>query len=169
MLRNFLQSHHDVESGLCTSGLGIGLCHLCRWWRLFWGICSHSQSWVSLALSKLRFHFDWLRHFPTNSVLMIRLYYKLTRSLQTFILAFDYAVIRDNIQTRHSTMGQLFRKLFLSTSIVVSVVIVFAFCWHSLEEIHYLKSFYPKSFTVEKSFYASAVELVKVIIVSLPF
>ena len=66
-------------------------------------------------------------------------------------------------------MGQLFRKLFLSIAIVVSVVIVFAVCWHSLEEIHYLKSFYPKSFNVEESFYASAVELVKVIIVSLPF
>ena len=66
-------------------------------------------------------------------------------------------------------MGQLFRKLFLSFAVVVSVVIVFAVCWHSLEEIHYLKSYYPKSFTVEEAFYASAVELVKVIIVSLPF
>ena len=66
-------------------------------------------------------------------------------------------------------MGRQFRKLFLSVAVAVSVVIVFAVCWHSLEEIHYLKSFFPKGFTVEEAFYASAVELVKVLIVSLPF
>ena len=66
-------------------------------------------------------------------------------------------------------MGRIFRKLFLSIAVVISVVIVFAVCWHSLEEIHYLKSFFPKSFTVEEAFYASAVELVKVFITSLPF
>jgi len=66
-------------------------------------------------------------------------------------------------------MGRLFRKLFLSIAVLISAVIVFAVCWHSLEEIHYLKSFFPKSFTVEEAFYASAVELVKVIIISLPF
>ncbi len=66
-------------------------------------------------------------------------------------------------------MGRRFRKLFLSIAVVISVVIVFAVCWHSIEEIHYLKSFFPKGFTVEEAFYASAVELVKVLIVSLPF
>jgi len=65
-------------------------------------------------------------------------------------------------------MGRQFRKLFLSIAVVISVVVVFAVCWHSLEEIHYLKSFFPQSFTVEEAFYASAVELVKVLIVSLP-
>ena len=65
-------------------------------------------------------------------------------------------------------MRELFRKLFLSIAVIISVVIVFAVCWHSLEEIHYLKSFFPKSFTVEQAFYASAIELVKVIIISLP-
>lgn len=40
--------------------------------------------------------------------------------------------------------------------------------WHSVEEIHYLKSFYPETFTVEEAYYASKVELVKVAIISLP-
>ena len=66
-------------------------------------------------------------------------------------------------------MGRLFKKVFLSIAVLISVVIIFAVCWHSLGEIHYLKSFFPKSFTVEEAFYASAVELVKVIIISLPF
>lgn len=61
------------------------------------------------------------------------------------------------------------RKLFLSLAIVIGIGITFAVCWHSLEEIHYLKSFYPGRFTVEEAFYASAVELVKVLIISLPF
>ena len=54
-------------------------------------------------------------------------------------------------------------------AIALSIFIVFVICWHSLEEIHYLKTFYPKQFTVEEAFYASAVELLKVIIISLPF
>jgi hypothetical protein len=53
--------------------------------------------------------------------------------------------------------------------IVISIAVVSAVCWHSLEEIHYLKSFYPQQFTVEETFYASAVELIKVVIISLPF
>ncbi|UCF57161.1 MAG: hypothetical protein JSW15_01360 [Deltaproteobacteria bacterium] len=61
------------------------------------------------------------------------------------------------------------RTVLLSLAIVTGIVITFALCWHSLEEIHYLKSFYPGRFTVEEAFYASAVELIKVIIISLPF
>jgi hypothetical protein len=53
--------------------------------------------------------------------------------------------------------------------IAVSIFVVSAVCWHSVQEIHYLKTFYPKQFSVEEAFYASAVELVKVIIISLPF
>jgi len=52
---------------------------------------------------------------------------------------------------------------------VAGILIVSAICWHSVGEIHYMKSFYPKQFTVEDAFYASAVELVKVLIISLPF
>ncbi len=61
------------------------------------------------------------------------------------------------------------RTLILSLPIGIGIVIIFGVCWHSLEEIHYLKSFYPGRFTVEEAFYASAVELIKVIIISLPF
>jgi hypothetical protein len=59
--------------------------------------------------------------------------------------------------------------VLLFSAIAVSIPIIFAVCWHSVEEIHYLKSFYPKQFSVEEAFYASAVELVKIIIISLPF
>ena len=60
-------------------------------------------------------------------------------------------------------------QLLLISLIAISIAIVTAVCWHSLEEIHYLKSFYPKQFTVQEAFYASAVELIKVLIISLPF
>lgn len=66
-------------------------------------------------------------------------------------------------------MGGFWKKILLSLAIVVSIVIVSAVCWHSLEEIHYLKSFYPKHFTVEEAFYASGVELIKVFVISMPF
>jgi hypothetical protein len=38
-----------------------------------------------------------------------------------------------------------------------------------VQEIHYLKSFYPKQFSVQEAFWASAVELVKVLVISIPF
>ncbi len=65
-------------------------------------------------------------------------------------------------------MQRAYRVPILSV-IALSIIVVSAVCWHSLEEIHYLKSFYPRQFTVEETFYASAVELIKVMIVSLPF
>jgi hypothetical protein len=52
--------------------------------------------------------------------------------------------------------------------IIISLLIIFAVSFHSLEEIHYLKNFYPSSFTVEEAFYASAVELVKILVISFP-
>jgi hypothetical protein len=61
------------------------------------------------------------------------------------------------------------RQILIGSAIAVSILVVFAVCWHSVQEIHYLKTFYPKQFSVEEAFYASAVELVKVIIISLPF
>ena len=66
-------------------------------------------------------------------------------------------------------MSGFWKRLLLSLAIVVSVLIVAAVCYHSLEEIHYLKSFYPKQFTVEEAFYASAVELIKVLVIGVPF
>ena len=65
-------------------------------------------------------------------------------------------------------MKKIYYRIILVT-IALSILSVSAICWHSLEEIHYLKTFYPKEFTVEEAFYASAVELLKVIIISLPF
>lgn len=55
-------------------------------------------------------------------------------------------------------------------SVIIAGVLVFsAICWHSIEEIHYLKSFFPKSFTVEEAMYASVVELIKIVILGVPF
>jgi ABC-type multidrug transport system permease subunit len=53
-------------------------------------------------------------------------------------------------------------------AIVGSVVVVSAVCWHSVGEIHYLKSFFPQRFSVEEAFYASAVEFIKVLIIAVP-
>ena len=64
-------------------------------------------------------------------------------------------------------MKRSYRVPILS-AIAVGLVAYAAVCWHSVEEIHYLKTFYPGEFTVEETFYASAVELVKVAIIGLP-
>ena len=61
------------------------------------------------------------------------------------------------------------RQILIGSVVAISILVVFAVCWHSVQEIHYLKTFYPKQFSVEEAFYASAVELIKVIIISLPF
>lgn len=61
------------------------------------------------------------------------------------------------------------KPVILIVAIIVSLFIIFAVSFHSLEEIHYLKTFYPPSFTVEEAFYASAVELIKILVISLPF
>jgi hypothetical protein len=59
--------------------------------------------------------------------------------------------------------------ILIFSAVVISIIIVSAVCWHSVAEIHYLKSFYPQQFSVEEAFYASAVELIKVLIISIPF
>jgi hypothetical protein len=66
-------------------------------------------------------------------------------------------------------MRDRWKEFVLALAIVVSLTVVTAVCWHSLEEIHYLKSFYPSSFNVEQAFYASGVELIKVVVIGLPF
>ena len=58
--------------------------------------------------------------------------------------------------------------IIILSSIAISIIAITAVCWHSLEEIHYLKSFFPKQFTVEEAFYAGALELIKIAIISLP-
>jgi len=60
------------------------------------------------------------------------------------------------------------KAAFLMLAIVIAIGIIVAVCWHSVEEIHYLKSFFPGSFTIEQAFYASGIELIKIIIISLP-
>ncbi len=60
------------------------------------------------------------------------------------------------------------RTLFLTSAAALSIIAIIAVCWHSLEEIHYLKSFYPTWFTVEEAYYASTIELIKVFIIGFP-
>lgn len=55
-----------------------------------------------------------------------------------------------------------------SFMIILGMVIFAAVCWHSVEEIHYLKSFFPKRFNAQEAYYASAIELVKVVIIGMP-
>jgi len=50
----------------------------------------------------------------------------------------------------------------------VGIAVISAVCWHSVEEIHYLKSFFPKQFTVQEAYYASKIELIKVAIICFP-
>ena len=59
-------------------------------------------------------------------------------------------------------------RTFLNLVILAAVIAFSAISLHSVEEIHYLKSFFPREFTVEESFYAAAIELIKVIIIGLP-
>ena len=61
------------------------------------------------------------------------------------------------------------RELLLYLVIFTGAGIYSFICFHSVEEIHYLKSFFPQKFTVQEVFYASAVELIKVIIIGIPF
>lgn len=66
------------------------------------------------------------------------------------------------------TMNRTSQVLILS-AVVISTIIVSAVCWHSVAAIHYLKSFYPQQFSVEEAFYASVVEFIKVLVISIPF
>jgi hypothetical protein len=52
--------------------------------------------------------------------------------------------------------------------VFIALAAITAVCLHSLEEIHYLKSFFPSSFTVQEAFYASALELIKIVIITIP-
>jgi len=59
-------------------------------------------------------------------------------------------------------------RILLIASVVFAFAVITAVCLHSLEEIHYLKGFFPATFTVQEAFYAGALELVKVAIIALP-
>jgi hypothetical protein len=60
------------------------------------------------------------------------------------------------------------REAALLSAIGVCLVAVCAISWHSVEEIHYLKTFYPRHFTVQEAWYATLVELVKVALAIFP-
>ncbi|MBI1913092.1 MAG: hypothetical protein HYS21_13985 [Deltaproteobacteria bacterium] len=59
-------------------------------------------------------------------------------------------------------------KYLLLLFILICVLIISAVSWHSIEEIHYLKSFYPERLSVEDAFHAAWVEVLKIHIISLP-
>ena len=61
------------------------------------------------------------------------------------------------------------KQIVLYLLIFVGVIAYSAICYHSVEEIHYLKSFFPRQFTVEQAYYATVIELIKVIIIGIPF
>ena len=69
---------------------------------------------------------------------------------------------------RDATRMRFNRRIFLNSVVVIGVIVFAAVCWHSVEEIHYVKSFFPEEFTVEEAFYAAAIELIKVIIIGIP-
>ena len=57
----------------------------------------------------------------------------------------------------------------IAKSIIALAVLTFsAIAYHSIEEIHYLKSFLPQTYTVEQAFYACGIELIKIIIIAIP-
>ena len=59
-------------------------------------------------------------------------------------------------------------RIVCAAIVVACVGAVAAVCWHAVQEIHYLKTFYPVQFTVGDAFWASGVELVKVALITLP-
>jgi hypothetical protein len=59
-------------------------------------------------------------------------------------------------------------KWFSVAPAALAFAAVTAVCLHSLEEIHYLKSFFPPDFTVQEAFYAAMIELIKVMIIAIP-
>jgi hypothetical protein len=64
-------------------------------------------------------------------------------------------------------MKRAYSKIIFSITIL-GVIVFAAVCWHSVDEIHYVKLFFPKRFSVQEAYYATAIELIKVIIIGLP-
>jgi hypothetical protein len=60
------------------------------------------------------------------------------------------------------------RNMVLIIVIIACVLIITYASFHSVWEIHYLKSFYPKSFSVTEAGYAAVVELIKIALISFP-
>ncbi|MEE9542931.1 MAG: hypothetical protein V3V95_04030 [Thermodesulfobacteriota bacterium] len=64
---------------------------------------------------------------------------------------------------------KLKKKYILWAIIIICLLTIFGVARHSVDEIHYMKRFYPPEFTVEEAYYASKVEFIKVVITSIPF
>lgn len=56
----------------------------------------------------------------------------------------------------------------VGVAICVGLLYLSAVCWHSVGEIHYLKTFYPSTFDLDQAYLASRIELIKVAILSFP-
>jgi len=54
---------------------------------------------------------------------------------------------------------------YIAAAIFIAIAAV---SYHSVTEIHYLKTFYPNTFTVENAFFAALVEAIKVSLVIVP-
>jgi hypothetical protein len=48
------------------------------------------------------------------------------------------------------------------------MLVIAGVAWHSIWEIHYLKSFYPMAFSVQEAFYATLIEWVKFLLTTVP-
>jgi hypothetical protein len=59
-------------------------------------------------------------------------------------------------------------RIALLIAVAACVAVVTAVSLHSVEEIHYLKSFYPARFSVLEAAAAARVELIKVSLVAFP-
>jgi hypothetical protein len=59
-------------------------------------------------------------------------------------------------------------RIVLLSIVTICLLAVSAVSFHSVEEIHYLKSFYPERFSVSDAASAAVVELIKVSLVAFP-
>jgi hypothetical protein len=59
-------------------------------------------------------------------------------------------------------------RMVLLIGIAVCLIVISAVSFHSVGEIHYLKSFYPGSFSVVEAAAAAVVELIKVSLIAFP-
>jgi hypothetical protein len=59
-------------------------------------------------------------------------------------------------------------RIALLASVVMCLIAVSAVSFHSVEEIHYLKSFYPERFSVSDAAAAAVVEFIKFSLVAFP-
>lgn len=63
---------------------------------------------------------------------------------------------------------KLKKKYIYWAIVIICLLTLFGVARHSVDEIHYLKRFYPAHFSVEEAYYASKVELIKVVITAIP-